>query len=177
MEHAKKGKYAASYRNDSFYCIETLSGYGGGMRTDYKGIMRLLPLTATDQELGLAVIDAKNQTRYVASAPRSDLCLPDDLEYDKDLYDFNHTAARYEAWIQNLMQCYGYKTRKKLFMYMHNCSIDDDFEIIKITPMMHEKLELWTGIDKEGSQAVKLPSSSSAQEIGAALKLAFSRCQ
>ena len=58
---------------------------------------------------------------------------------------------------------------------MKSCSISAGQDgIIKISPLHHEKLEGWSGIDDENDIEVSLESPEA--EIGAALRLALFRC-
>ncbi|WP_338052467.1 contact-dependent growth inhibition system immunity protein [Stutzerimonas marianensis] len=43
-------------------------------------------------------------------------------------------------------------------------------------PSHHEKLEAWSGKGLSESDYVIIPSGSSPSDVGAALRLAFSRC-
>lgn len=83
---------------------------------------------------------------------------------------------QYARWVQDLMRRYGYKTKRALFKSMMNCGIEQLNNMITITPMRHIKLEMWEGLSADGIENVVIPSTSTPAEIGAALRLAFSRC-
>jgi hypothetical protein len=70
----------------------------------------------------------------------------------------------------------GYKTKTALFQNMKLCSITLSKGTIKIDPTIHEKLEAWGRNKGDGIEDVLVPANSSASEIGAALRLGFSRC-
>jgi len=59
---------------------------------------------------------------------------------------------------------------------MKSCGIELDGNIIIIRPSYHEKLEAWGGNGFTEKDYVKIPVDSSLAEIGAGLRLAFSRC-
>lgn len=74
-----------------------------------------------------------------------------------------------------LINKYGYKTKRSLFKDMSHCIIHYVNEIITISPMRHEKLEAWAGLEQ--SEHVILSADNSPAEIGAGLRLALSRCK
>lgn len=151
----------SAYNSGDFIFIETDSGYRSS-RGDPKGSQHFLRPDATDQEQGEAVLDALSKSRFV---------LP---EEDMELYDYKLGQARYQAWIADLMTRYGYKTKRALFKEMKHCLIESCNGVLTIQPMHHEKLEAWSGLDK--GESVSLPADSPSPEVGAALRLAFSRC-
>lgn len=171
-----RGYWASAFFNGDFYSIETYSGFRGGTHGDYKGVEHRLPPDACDQELGLAVLDAMSHSRWVLGIPREGSIYPSGVEFDKDLYDRELNMERGKKWIADLMVQYGYKTKRALFKNMRSCSIDRYGDSIKITPMHHEKLEAWGREKDDGIENVVIPADSSPLEIGAALRLAFSRC-
>jgi hypothetical protein len=60
----KKKSWASAYFNGDFYCIDTNSGYRNCMR-DPQGKQHLLPPSASDEELGLAITDALAHSRFI----------------------------------------------------------------------------------------------------------------
>jgi len=153
---------ARAYCNAKFVGVETFSGYYGSMR-DPKGILRLLPPDSSDEELGSALFDALSKSRIAKYEDAPDLYLSRD-----------EMAALNAAWIQNLMQIYGYPTKRALFKQMKSCSIERrKAGLLTIAPTEQVGLGGWNGLPGE---AVTLPADSSADAAGAALRLAFSRC-
>lgn len=59
---------------------------------------------------------------------------------------------------------------------MKSCDIEEREGMITIGPNNHEKLEAWGREKGDGIEDVVIAASSSHAEIGAALRLAFSRC-
>lgn len=94
-----------------------------------------------------------------------------------ELYDYKKAAERYAEWTQDLMARYGYKTKRALFKDMKNVSIESKNGVMTFSPSHHEKMEAW-GREKgrDSFEDVMVSASSTAAEIGAALRLAFSRC-
>lgn len=152
---------AAALDNGDFYCIETYSGYFGSLR-DPKGVQHLLPPQASDEELGNAVLDALSRSRIVKTAEAPEL-YPDRDEGQR----------LYQEWIARLMQKYGYTTKRALFKKMKSCSIRRrKGGMISLLPTDHNKLETWELL--EGAE-VTLADGSTPEQVGAALRLAFSR--
>jgi hypothetical protein len=72
------------------------------------------------------------------------------------------------------MEQYGYKSRRALFRKMKHCSAEIIGENIRMMPMRRDRGEAWDGLNE--SETVVVPVLSSPAEIGAALRLALSRC-
>jgi hypothetical protein len=173
MSEITRGRWAAAYSNGDFLVIETYSGYRGGHCADYKGKQNFLAPDAEDTQMGDAVLDALAHSRLVLPAPREGLNFPAEVEFDSDLYDYKKNIERYAAWTKTLMDRYGYKTKRVLFKNMLSCNISVENGMMKIRPMRQIKQEQWHGL---GANDVDIPADSSPTEIGAALRLAFSRC-
>jgi hypothetical protein len=176
MNDLTKSVWAAAMWNGDFMCVETRSGYRGSTGADPKGAQHLLPPDATDDALGVALLDALAHSRFVLAAPRTDVWIHPEVEFDRDLYDYEKCADRHVAWTRALMARYHYKTKRALFKNMELCNVTVTEGLMKIVPMRHVKLEAWQGISPGDPDAVGLPVDSAPAEIGAALRLAFSRC-
>ena len=70
------------------------------------------------------------------------------------------------------MEKYGYKTKRSMFKNMKSVSIQRKENQIIFGPSHHEKLEVWGRTKGD----IIIPANSSPAEVGAALRLAFSRC-
>jgi hypothetical protein len=177
MNEVIKGAWAQALSKDKFICVETYSGYGTGNRADPKGKQNLLAPDASDQVLGAAVLDALAHSRcLVLGAPRSDVQLPPEVEFDPELYDYQLSNERYGVWVRTLMESYGYKSRQSLFKGMKNCFIKRVGSAITFVPSKHQKLESWGRTKDDGIEDVVVSAESTPAEIGAALRLAFCRC-
>lgn len=176
MSEVTRGRWAHAYRNGDFLFIETWSGYRGGERGDYKGKRNFLAPEAVDAVAGEAVLDALAHSRWVLGVPRKGSTYPAGVEFDSDLYDYKLNIEQYAAWTQALMDRYGYKTKRALFKDMENCHIEVKSGSMKIVPQRHVKLEAWEGLGPNNAGAVEIPADSTPEEIGAALRLAFTRC-
>jgi len=166
MQDVREMKWASALKNEKFVLIETFSGYRGSGRDDL-GSQHTLPVTASAQELGAALLDALAHSRFLSL---------DELD---EFFDYEKGQRDHAAWVQALMQRHGYKTRRALFKNMDCCSIDLPVQErqIKIVPMTHEKLEGWGRTKGDGIEDVYISADSLPEEVGKALLLAFSRCQ
>lgn len=156
--------WATCYCNNEFLLIETMSGLGRFM-DDSLFPPHLLPPDADDKSMGEAVLIALSNSRTLS------------LEESTDFFDLEKNQEQYVAWIAMLMEKYGYKTKRALFKDMKNCSIHCINDVITISPTRHEKLEAWSGKGIKESDDVVISANSSPAEIGAALRLALSRCK
>ncbi|GFM38029.1 contact-dependent growth inhibition system immunity protein [Desulfovibrio psychrotolerans] len=171
MSEVTRGYWAAVVCNADFICVDTFSGYRGGDRRDPKGKQHLLSPEANDLELGEAVVDALAHSRWILPSRREGSTYPEGVEFDMSLYDYK---ANYPLWVNALMERYGYKNKRALFKNMKNVSIESKNGILTLIPTHHAKLEAWEGVVEEAR--VVIPATSSPEEIGAALRLALSRC-
>jgi hypothetical protein len=163
VEPPKPRREAAAKSNTDFMCIETYSCYRESAR-DPQGAQHLLPPEASDEELGAALLDALARSRFLTLA-------------EADTFFFwKRIKDSYDAWVKYLMDRHGYKTKRALFKNMKNCRIESQEGKITIRPTNHEKLEGWTGDGLNEEDYVVIPADSLATEVGAALRLAFSRC-
>ena len=163
MTEVRKTAWAEAKNNGEFICVETYSGYRSSTR-DPQGKQHLLCPSVGDQELGAAVLDSLAHSRFVP--PQEDIAL-----FDSDL-----VSKRYLEWVNNLMTIYGYKTKRALFKNMKNCNITCRDGLITMGPSHHEQLEAWSGDGISKEDYVVIPSDSPPADVGAALRLAFSRC-
>jgi hypothetical protein len=157
MEATKEKDGASAVCTPDFICIQTCS-YGVA---DPTGKQHLLSPDASEEALGQAVLDALAYTRRLTD---------DEI---RALRSLKNVQPRYEEWVNNLIERYRYKNRRALFRNMRHCTIYRRGGEITIHPSKHDALEGWQGIK---DAIVTLPADSSAEEIGAALRLAFSRC-
>ena len=155
-------KQANALWNGDFFCIETYSGLGL-LGRDYAGAQCLLSAEATDKELGIALLVVLSKSRELT------------LEEYGIFFDYKKRKIEHEKWVMLLKE--KYKTKKALFRIMRTCGVENDEMTIKINPTWHAQLEAWSGTGIKESDKVIIPSNSSEAEIGAALRLAFSRCR
>lgn len=159
----KQGKNANAVFNGDFFFISTYSGYRM-LGRDPKGAQHYLEPDASDETLGAAVLDALDRSRFLS------------IEEADDFFNLKRSQERYEEWKRSVMARYGYKTKRALFKDMMSCSIQMAGDSIKVSPTDHDRLDGWAGKNAEGTEDVVIPASSSAAEVGTALRVAFSRC-
>jgi hypothetical protein len=169
-----KARWAAVKTNSKFICIETGSGYRNGRR-DPEGSQHLLGLDASDLELGRAVIDSLSKSRFIVAAPEDGVWIHPEATFDLAFYNYKKSGEHYQAWIDNLMARFGYRSRSALFKGMKSCLITDVEGQLTFEPMRHIKQEVWEGMRGE-VESVVIATNSSPDEIGAALLLALGRC-
>ena len=165
MDFTKQEYFCASVcKNQDFILVVTYSGRGIIAR-DPDGIQTILPLEVSDEELGQATLLALAKSRIM-----------DDNEI-WPFMDRDNVKKRYDAWVADLMTKYNYKTRRALFKNMMQCSVEISDERLTISPSCHEKLEAWSGKGISDDDKVALSVNSTTEEIGAGVRLAFSRCR
>lgn len=151
---------ASITQNQDFLLVQTISD----TIIDPHGAHHYLPLDVSERDLGAAVLDALSKSRKLVTPEEEDLLIPENLK------------AHYDAWKQEVMQQYGYKNRKAMFQHMMNVSIDCEGGEITFMPHHHEKLEAWSSTANYPDDHIIIPASSTPEEIGAALREAFTRC-
>jgi hypothetical protein len=157
-------KFAAAYKHPLFFCIHTRSGYRSSA-FDPQGAQHLLPPDSDNATLGRAVSDALAHSHFFSVA---------ELETTK-FFDFKARQSIYAAWIENLMNTCALKTKKALFKDLDHCGIESVDSQVAITPKRHVKLEAWEQLATPAPD-IKISASASPDEIGAALRHAFSFC-
>lgn len=163
MSEAIQKKWAAIYANDEFTCVQTCSGLRSTAR-DANGELIFLSAAPEPSELGQAVLAALSKSRVLA---------PEEIG---SFFDLAAIEKRYEDWVSEAMQKYGYATRRDLFKKMKHCQLECSGGTVSLRPTFHEKLEAWSGkgIDKDAH--VLVAETASAHEIGEGSLLALSRC-
>ncbi len=164
MNNLNSKSWAYAKFNNDFIFIETYSGYFNCL-PDPEGKRFFLSHSSANKELGGSVLEALAVSRMI------------DPKEDMDFFDLRgRVAIQYNEWIADVMIRFSYKTKRALFKDMKRCSMDAVDGLITIRPSHHEKLEAWSGKGITEKDYVLISSSSSLNDIGAALRLAFSRC-
>lgn len=166
MEFNRDQDYWANvFATQAFLSVETYSGLGmTGMDPLFPS--HLLSSDADEQNIGETILQALSNSRTLNK-----------LEDRVAFFDLERGKEQYAAWIALLMDKYGYKTKRALFKNMKKCGIHLINGAITISPSRHEKLEAWGRTKGDGIEDVILSVDSSPAEIGAALRLALSRCK
>ncbi len=163
MFDPEKHYSCSTYNTPNFIYIETTSGRGMVAADPmFPGIS--LPQDVDVEILGSHVIKELSSSRTLS------------LEECGVFFDLDKENLNYEKWVQELIGKYGYESRRELFKDMKHCSVMCSKGLITISPSRHEKLEAWGGTGIKDADHVIIPADSTPTEIGAALRLAFSRC-
>ena len=163
MEEPEKCAWASAYQNQDIICVNTNSGYRASAY-DPQGKQTVLKLDADDNALGVAVREALAHSRFLS------------LDEARKFLDYRNGEQSYAEWIKDLMDRQGYKSKAALFRSMKYCGITLSKGMITIAPTIHEDLDSWGRNKSDGLEDVIVAADRPASEIGAALKLAFSRC-
>lgn len=159
----KKRGWTGVKQNHDFILVETYSGYNS-CAADPVGHKIYLAPQASNEELGGAVQKALSASRILK------------LEELDDFFDRDILKVNYDKWVKDVIQHYGYKNRKQMFRDLQYVSIDLYNNKLEISPWSQEKLEAWGPTPNGVADNVIIPADSSSEDIGAALRLAFSRC-
>jgi hypothetical protein len=154
-------KNSSSKMSDKFFVIGSYSGYSLEF-LDPEAPEFLLNIMASDEELGKAVVESLKNSRFL------------ELEKARELRRI--TIENYPKWVAGLMEKYGYKTKRALFKNMLSCGMRLENGVIIIRPSHHETLEGWGSGKITEKDYVHVTFDAPPAEIGAALRLAFSRC-
>jgi hypothetical protein len=146
--------------NNEFILIETMSGFGRCGK-DYNVLDQILLPNVDNKTLGENILLALSKSRTITKE-----------EYAA-FFNLETNKKRHEEWEKNLMKKFGYKTKRALYRKMNRCGIYLKNGVIEISPSNHEKLKAWGGIRNAD---VFLSLNNSPEEIGAGLRLAFSKC-
>ncbi|MEQ1976894.1 contact-dependent growth inhibition system immunity protein [Xenorhabdus sp. SGI240] len=158
------GFNASIYFNDDFYYVETMSGYHL-LVADHEAETLYLPKDISDGELGRAARQALSQSRLI------------DPYKDIDFFNRDMVSIRYKNWITEAMKKGGYKTKRALFKKMNKCSVKLLDGSLTISPWSHEKLDTWGGKGLLRDCNISLPDSVTDEELGKAIREAFTRCK
>lgn len=163
MDEPEKRAWASAYQNQEMISISTDSGYRR-CAYDPQGKHTVLKIGADDNALGVAVKEALAHSRFLS------------LDEARPFLDYRNTEQRYAEWIKSIMDGHGYRSKTDLFRNMKHCGIELSNGIITIAPTIHEDLDSWGRNKSDGLEDVFVAASCPASEIGAALRLGFSRC-
>lgn len=175
-----RGWWAEARSHPDFLCVMTQSGYRGGQYIDDKGRELHLAPKATDEVLGEAVLDALSSSRWLLSKPKLGEIYYPDVQFDEEVAGYRNAALREAAWEKHVRKLYKLKYKKDLYVPMKRCEISRKDGKIIISCRVHypesQQGDCWGFDTNENAPFVILPDTASTNEIGAGLRLAFSRC-
>ena len=115
----------------------------------------------SDEALGAAVLECLSKSRTPSLA------------------DFRTVRAegrdQYEQWVHATMTRFGC-SRRKLFKGMKSVSVTCRNSLITLSPLHQDRLEGWSGDRFTDADDVTTPSDRPPAVVGAALRLALTRC-
>jgi hypothetical protein len=152
---------AAVHANDRYISIQTFSGYGRTMG-DPKGLQIYINANSSNFLIGSSLYDALNKSREV---------IPSE---EPDLFDYKQIEKRSEEWIRELIERYRYKSKREALIKTKYCDVTSERGEILIAPFRHTRLEGWLG--QEDDKTVVVPEMATAEQLGAAVRLALTRC-
>ncbi len=162
MEY-KGFKSAVAFMNKDFIRVIACSGYRMKIE-DPQATEFFLSLTVTDKELGETVLKSLEESRILTP---------------EESYEISSiTEKDYPLWVERTMKRFGYKTKGAMFRRMLSCSMNLQNETqILFKPSYQCSIDGWSGDFMKESDRILIPLNSSPEEIGAALRLTFTRCK
>ena len=155
-------QWADINRTDRFISVEPLSGYRRTLRDDGGYVIYLAPDT-TDHELGRALLECLGKSRFIWP--------PDEPQF----FDADRIMQSYRSWQKDVMRRYGHKTKREAYKAMDWRRVERSEGRISIQPHKRDKPEYWR--DLPPGSTVVAPATIDAIAVGAALRLALSRCE
>lgn len=156
-------QWANVHRTEKFISIEPLSGYGVIQRDDEGYVIYLAP-DASDEELGQALLEALDRSRFIWP-PRGEL----------KFFKWERYVRLYQNWQKDFMQRYGYETKRDAYKNMDWCRAERSEGKVLIRPKKRDKPEYFRNLPAES--AVIIQDTRDAVAAGLALRLALSRCK
>ena len=175
-------KYAGIACNEMFIAINTCS-FSGWVVGDPKGEDIYLEPLADCRITGDAVLKALAKSRDLSETEEEEkmnITTKEwrDLKPDRWLFTPVAVAERYKEWVQRVMKEYKCKTKKALFQNMQSVSVDQDNDCIEFSSSYHLTIDSWGDPDgKTPSIRFKIPTNSTPEIIGAAVKYAIGNCR
>ncbi|MFZ1964846.1 MAG: contact-dependent growth inhibition system immunity protein [Roseiarcus sp.] len=155
-------QWADINRTDRGISVEPLSGYRIIQRDDEGYVIYLAP-DATDEELGRALLECLEKSRFIWP--------PDESQF----FEWPRYTQLYRNWQQDFMRRYGYKTKREAYKNMDWCRAERSEGKISIQPHKRLKTEQWKWLSPDSN--VVIPATTDAAAAGAALRLALDRCE
>jgi hypothetical protein len=145
--------------NGDFMNFSTHSGYHL-CTCDFDGANIFLSMNSTDSDIGNVCKNALALSRHMS------------LEEDERIFTDEKVKKFWKNWDQTTKKKYAYKNVSELLKTMMRVSIKKYEDIFLIYPWKRLSKEGYMGADPD----IKLPTTSSPEEIGAAVRRAFTHC-
>jgi len=156
-------KPAASLTGSSaFIDVVTCSGYRA-YRADRAAFGCTFATDVPDDQLGNAIRKALSLSRQI------------EFSEVKAFFDLTHMQRLYDDWVALMMLSHGYKSRRALHQALCSCHCEIDGATVRLIPSRREGTEGYVGFGTSDVDVI-VPSDASDAELGAAARLALSRC-
>ena len=166
--NAAPAKQVEMMFNNELIFISTRIHYRVSVVRRDTGVHSVLPINCPDVELGNAVRSSLSESRMI------------NIETERHLLSFPEVGKMYEEWVARTVDERSYTDRKALFKDMLAIDIDQTSEALTLQPLVHEALEGW-GLPDKGTrpdpEKVVVELGITDAELGAAIRLAMSRCE
>ncbi len=154
-------KTAAIYRSVKFISVETLSGVPGLVYREDEPYRIYLDPDTTNELIGRTVLIALHKSRFVGNA-------------EPQFFDPARAKRVYENWEKDVMRRYGFKSKRDAYQSMDWCEGQMFDGKIRIEP--HRRVSLgWRSLSPE--KMIVIPATDDAASVGAAVRVALSRCE
>ena len=175
-----RGWWAGARYHPDFYCVLTQSGFRSGSHIDEKRPEHYLLPDANDKELGEAALGALAVSRWLLSKPAPGDVYHPDIEFDGETSNPINGQKREQEWGQRMRKRFKLPSKRDVYVPLKRCDIAKKNGDIVISCRAHVPSknygDCWGFATPEMSPYVIMPDTASAEEIGAGLRLAFSRC-
>ena len=154
-------RWVAIYQNDRFTSFQSLTGYIFSM-PERDGFVCNLPAGASDADLGEAMREALNHSRFV---------LPDGTR--QAFYNPETVEAVFYMRLEQLQEQFGYPSRRRIVKGLRYCTVTMRLGEIKFEPTRRTRGCEW--------QDLRMPPITVADDVdalalGAAVRLAMDTC-
>ena len=155
-------QWATIHQTEKGIAVDPLSGYARHLPEDEPPIT-YLDRNPTDTELGTVLLQALNVSRFI------------DPDEDIAFFKMDRILSADKRWHEKFMIHFGYKTKRQAYRNMLYCLIERSEGMIRIEPHRRDKKPgLWWDLPPE--MTLFIPNTNDPNILGAAAKLALSRC-
>ncbi len=154
-------KTAEIYRSANFISVETVSGVPGLMYREDDPYRVYLDPDATNELIGRTLLTALDKSRFVDNT-------------EPEFFDPDRAMRVWANWEKDVMQRYGFKSKRDAYKTMDWCEGQMFDGKIRIEPHRRGSPGSgWRSLPPE--KRVVIPATDDAEAVGAAVRLALSR--
>lgn len=151
-------KVATIHKTEKFICVEPLSGVNGLRYREDEHCRVYLEPDATNEDLGHALLDALNKSRFIDS---------------KEFLNRDRAQRVYQDWQNDFVT--RYRSLREAYTNMDWCGARMSETRISIEPHERDEPGSWRSLSR--GKRVVIPVTRDAAVVGAALRLALDRCE